>query len=118
MEQHSIDRHIGKKITIRRKLCRLSSSDLGSMMGVNSQEIEQYEMGNGDITSETLFELGKSLKVNPNYFFDGYNNKSIGIVFDTDIELLNFYDNIRQRQNHKELVEAILIPKLRSIEKK
>jgi transcriptional regulator with XRE-family HTH domain len=107
MEQHSIDHHIGRKITIRRKLCRLSSSDLGSMMGISTQEIEQYEMGNGDISLETLFELGKSLKVNPNYFFDGYNNKSIGIVFGTGIELLNFYDNIRQRQNHKQLALAM-----------
>ena len=56
---------LGKNISKIRKFRKMTQEDLGSMVGLNSNRIEQYEIGYRMPRKDLLNEIAKALDVNP-----------------------------------------------------
>lgn len=69
-----IDIFVGQRARERRRLARLSQSELGKRLGVSFQAVQKYESGHIRISASTLFRLGQILRVGPAYFFEGYSD--------------------------------------------
>src|SRR5579872_6709905 len=65
-----IDRHVGNRLCIRRKLMGLSQTALAETVGITFQQIQKYERGANRISAGMLYCLGQSLDVPPAYFFE------------------------------------------------
>jgi len=86
-EQHkSVYVYIGQRIKERRKLLRLSQTQLADLMGFSYQQMQKYETGVSHVTAGKLLLFAKILNVSPSYFYEGLKlDEAIGKRIDTDI---------------------------------
>ena len=66
-----IDRHVGARLKMRRKLVKMSQGKLGESLGVTFQQVQKYEKGSNRIGASRLHQISRVLNVMPAYFFDG-----------------------------------------------
>lgn len=69
---HPMDAYIGKKIKARRSQIKMSQGELGKTIGVSFQQIQHHEKGVERVSARRLYDFAKTLNVEVNYFFDGY----------------------------------------------
>ena len=110
----NIDKHIGNRIKLRRKLIGLSREKLGNHIGVSSQQIQKYEAGISAVKPSKLFKMAEILSVDPNYFFDTYITDSsqakVATTYDEilnqeeTLELINLYYRIKDFETRKSLI--------------
>src|ERR1044072_1581545 len=67
----SIDRHVGAKVRMRRRMLGLSQTDLADGLGVTYQQVQKYETGANRIGASRLQQIGGVLKGEPSFFFEG-----------------------------------------------
>lgn len=63
---------IGFKIKARRSSLNISQQNMSNALGLSFQQIQKYEKGVNKISSVTLYHIAQILKVNVEYFFDGF----------------------------------------------
>lgn len=73
---HPVDRHVGRRVKLRRMALEISQDTLGKAMGVTFQQIQKYEKGVNRISASKIYELAGQLEVPIQYFFDGYADGS------------------------------------------
>jgi transcriptional regulator with XRE-family HTH domain len=110
----NIDKHIGNRIKLQRKLLGLSREKLGNHIGLSSQQIQKYEAGISAVKPSTLFKIAEILSLDPNYFFDTYVTASsqakVATTYDEilnqeeTLELIGFYYRIKDFETRKALV--------------
>ena len=71
MSEHLIDKHVGKRLRLRRTILGISQDVLGNAVGVTFQQIQKYERGINRVSASRLFEISKALEVPVQYFFGG-----------------------------------------------
>ncbi len=71
MSEHLIDKHVGKRLRLRRTILGISQDVLGNAVGVTFQQIQKYERGINRVSASRLFEIAKALDVPVNFFFEG-----------------------------------------------
>lgn len=67
-----VDKHVGKRLRVRRSLLGISQEKLAEALGVTFQQIQKYERGINRISAGRLHDLSKQLEVPINYFFDKF----------------------------------------------
>ncbi len=65
-----IDVHVGSRVRLRRKLLGMSQRKLGEAIGLDYQQVQQYESGSVRIGASRLFDLARVLDVPVGFFFD------------------------------------------------
>ncbi len=65
-----IDRHVGRRLRLRRALVGLSQERLGELLGVTFQQIQKYERGANRIGAGRLWRLAAILGVPVAWFFE------------------------------------------------
>jgi hypothetical protein len=60
---------IGKCIAVRRNLCGISKQQLGTRLGIDSDEVEAYEQGAKRMSCSLLLQTAKQLNTTPRFFF-------------------------------------------------
>ena len=65
-----VDRHVGKKLRMRRIMLGLSQQVLGDAVGVSIQQIQKYEKATNRVASRKLYQFAKLLHVQVAYFFE------------------------------------------------
>jgi len=65
-----VDRHVGKKLRMRRIMLGLSQQVLGDAVGVSIQQIQKYEKATNRVASGKLYQFAKLLHVQVAYFFE------------------------------------------------
>jgi transcriptional regulator with XRE-family HTH domain len=68
---NSIDRHIGRRIRIRRQLLRMSSAEAAARLGVREAVFAEHEVGLLRLDALALIRLSGVLGVRLRYFYDG-----------------------------------------------
>lgn len=68
---NSIDRHIGRRVRIRRQMLRMSSAEAAAKLGVPIAVLEEYETGVLRLDVRSLVRLAPILSVRMRYFYDG-----------------------------------------------
>lgn len=130
-----IDIHVGSRIRLRREVLRLSQSELSSLLGVSYQQLQKYELGNSRVSASRLWDIGKTLKVGVEFFYQEMTDKIIqqspmmfnlsegeniclredSVDFDSDpmqkketIELVTAYYKISNRKSAKHLYDLVI----------
>ncbi|PHY20905.1 helix-turn-helix domain-containing protein [Caulobacter sp. BP25] len=66
-----VDKHVGARIRLRRKLLGLSQTHLGDALGLTFQQVQKYERGDNRVSASKLYDTAKALQVPIAYFFEG-----------------------------------------------
>ena len=65
-----IDKHVGSRVKLRRKILGLSQQKLAAALGVTFQQLQKNERGRNRIASSRLFDLSRALDVPIQFFFE------------------------------------------------
>ena len=118
---HPIDRHVGRRIRLRRAQLRLSQGALAARIGVSFQAVQKYESGSIRISASRLYEMSVALAVTPGFFFADYSGGpdaegapaaeagETGSAFDRreTLSLVRGYYGIRDRALQAEILRLI-----------
>lgn len=67
----AIDRHVGARIRMARKLRGMSLKRLAALLNLTYQQVQKYERGHNRISAGRLYELISILEVPITFFFEG-----------------------------------------------
>ncbi len=71
LEPHPVDIHVGQRMTVRRKLLKMSQTDLAVHVGYSYQQVQKYEKGLNRVSASVLYEFSSALGVPVSFFFEG-----------------------------------------------
>lgn len=109
-----IDRHVGKRLRVRRSLLGISQEKLAEAVGVTFQQIQKYERGTNRVSASRLLKFSQLLQVPIDYFYDQLeqeNESSFGMsdnkqeAFESNDGKIS-EDNVMEQKETIELVRA------------
>ncbi|WP_286192270.1 helix-turn-helix domain-containing protein [Roseomonas genomospecies 6] len=65
-----VDRHVGKRLRLRRTLLGMSQERLAAAIGLTFQQVQKYEKGTNRVGASMLVRLSQALDVPISFFFD------------------------------------------------
>jgi transcriptional regulator with XRE-family HTH domain len=68
---HPVDKHVGGRLRMRRRMLHLSLADLASALGITFQQVQKYEKGSNRISASRLQHMSQILQVPVPFFFEG-----------------------------------------------
>ena len=66
-----IDKHVGSRVRMRRKMLAMSQEKLGAALGLTFQQVQKYEKGTNRIGASRLQQISHILQVPVTFFFEG-----------------------------------------------
>lgn len=72
--QNPIDKHVGNRVRMRRKMLNMSQQKLGDAIGLTFQQVQKYEKGTNRIGASRLQQIARVLSVPVPFFFEGAPN--------------------------------------------
>jgi transcriptional regulator with XRE-family HTH domain len=66
-----IDKHVGSRVRMRRKMLNLSQERLGEALALTFQQVQKYEKGINRIGASRLQQIATILQVPVSFFFEG-----------------------------------------------
>lgn len=66
-----VDKHVGSRVRLRRKIMNMSQESLGGALGVTFQQVQKYERGVNRIGASRLYAVSQVLQVPVGFFFEG-----------------------------------------------
>ncbi len=78
-EASPIDRHVGARIRMRRKILGVSQEKLADSLGLTFQQVQKYEKGANRVSASKLDEIAAALQTQVAYFFEGLADPSIEV---------------------------------------
>ena len=71
IEENSVYVFVGQRIRERRKLLKLSQTQLAELMGFSYQQMQKYETGVSQLSVSKMLQFAKILNVPPIFFYNG-----------------------------------------------
>src|SRR5437016_12487453 len=71
-----IDKHVGRRVRMRRKMLAMSQEKLGAALGLTFQQVQKYENGTNRMGASRLQQMSHILQVPVEFFFEGAPNAS------------------------------------------
>jgi transcriptional regulator with XRE-family HTH domain len=68
---HPTDKHVGRRVRMRRLMLGLSQTKLADALGLTFQQVQKYEKGTNGIGGSRLQHISQILQVPPAFFFEG-----------------------------------------------
>src|SRR5262245_64561333 len=65
-----VDRHVGSRVRLRRKMLAMSQEKLGRALGLTFQQVQKYEKGANRIGGSRLQQISQILQVPIAFFFE------------------------------------------------
>jgi len=69
--QNPIDKHVGNRVRMRRKMLNMSQQKLGDGIGLTFQQVQKYEKGTNRVGASRLQQISEILQVPVSFLFDG-----------------------------------------------
>lgn len=133
-----VDKHVGKRLRMRRSLLGMSQEKLADSVGVTFQQIQKYEHGTNRVSAGRLLKFSEILQVPIDYFYEdlerkrdslkkpsyemadnnqeGYDLADNSKLAEKDIfsqketlDLVRLYYSVKDKKNRKELLKKIKI---------
>jgi transcriptional regulator with XRE-family HTH domain len=70
------DRHVGRRVRMRRMMLTMSQEQLADALGVTYQQVQKYERGANRMGASRLQQMSDILQVPVEFFFEGAPNAS------------------------------------------
>ena len=67
---NAVDKHVGKRVRLRRTLLGMSQEQLGTALNITFQQVQKYERGANRISASRLWDISQILDTSISYFFD------------------------------------------------
>jgi transcriptional regulator with XRE-family HTH domain len=77
--EDNFNKHLGNKLKLRRLALGLTQTKVAKAINVTFQQIQKYEKGTNGVSSIRLLQLANYLKVQVNYFFEGFSDYLINL---------------------------------------
>lgn len=71
-----VDAYVGARVRCRRNVLGISQEILAEKLGLTFQQIQKYERGANRVAASRLYQLAQIFSVEPNYFFEGYEESA------------------------------------------
>ena len=71
-----VDKHVGNRVRMRRKMLAMSQEKLGAALGLTFQQVQKYERGTNRMGASRLQQMSDILQVPVAFFFEGAPNAS------------------------------------------
>ena len=65
-----VDKHVGRRVRMRRKMLAMSQGKLGRALGLSFQQVQKYEKGANRIGGSRLQQISQILQVPVAFFFE------------------------------------------------
>jgi transcriptional regulator with XRE-family HTH domain len=78
-----VDRHVGLRLRVRRRECKISQQELGRVIGVTFQQIQKYERGVNRMSASTIYKMATALGAPVSHFFEGLPASGPSTALDT-----------------------------------
>lgn len=111
-ESTKLDGFIGSKVRSRRMSLGMSQEKLAESIGVTFQQVQKYEKGINRISASTLFKISRTLQVEVQFFFEGYQCVE-GTHLSEDNALVYENDNAKETRNILKAYYKISSPSIR-----
>jgi transcriptional regulator with XRE-family HTH domain len=66
-----VDKHVGSRVRMRRKMLGMSQDKLGKELGLTFQQVQKYEKGANRIGASRMQQIAQVLQVPVEFFFEG-----------------------------------------------
>jgi transcriptional regulator with XRE-family HTH domain len=66
-----VDKHVGSRVRMRRKMLGMSQTKLGDALGITFQQVQKYEKGANRIGAGRLQHISHILQIPVPFFFEG-----------------------------------------------
>jgi transcriptional regulator with XRE-family HTH domain len=66
-----VDKHVGSRVRMRRKMLAISQEKLGNALGLTFQQVQKYEKGANRIGASRLEHISRILQFPVAFFFEG-----------------------------------------------
>jgi transcriptional regulator with XRE-family HTH domain len=66
-----VDKHVGRRVRMRRMMLAMSQLKLGDALGLIFQQVQKYEKGTNRIGASRLQQISHILQVPVTFFFEG-----------------------------------------------
>jgi transcriptional regulator with XRE-family HTH domain len=66
-----VDKHVGSRVRMRRRMLDMSQTALGEALGVTFQQVQKYEKGTNRISASRLQQIANLMRVTVTFFFEG-----------------------------------------------
>jgi len=70
-----VDKHVGRRVRMRRKMLAMSQEKLGAALGLTFQQVQKYENGTNRMGASRLQQISHILQVPVAFFFEGLPNE-------------------------------------------
>ena len=77
---NEIDKHLGKRLRMRRRSLGLTQQQIAEAVGVRFQQIQKYECGANRISAARLWLLAKALEAPVGAFFEGITEDVVEMI--------------------------------------
>jgi len=67
----SIDKYVGGRVRMRRRMLGMSQEALGERLGITFQQVQKYEKGKNRVSASRLQAISHILQVPVSFFFEG-----------------------------------------------
>jgi transcriptional regulator with XRE-family HTH domain len=67
----AIDKHVGRRVRMRRMLIGMTQEKLGEALGLTFQQVQKYEKGTNRIGASRLHQIAAILGVPVEFFYEG-----------------------------------------------
>ena len=68
-DPEAIDKLVGTRIRLRRKMLHMSQDNVASILGITFQQFQKYEIGESKVSASRLYMIAKILGVGMEYFY-------------------------------------------------
>ena len=66
-----VDKHVGGRVRMRRKMLAMSQTQLADALGLTFQQVQKYEKGTNRMGASRLQQMSHILQVPVGFFFEG-----------------------------------------------
>jgi transcriptional regulator with XRE-family HTH domain len=101
-----VDRHVGSRVRMRRRMLAVSQEKLGRALGLTFQQVQKYEKGTNRIGASRLEQISRILQVPVEFFFEGASDASGAGKQDGRIRLLEEINQFIASAEGVRLVQA------------
>lgn len=108
-----VDIHVGNRIRIRRQQLGLSQEKLATLLGLTFQQVQKYERGMNRVGASRLWDLGKIMDVEINYFYANMDELTVNqsprqlSLSQLDLEDLLPIDEIYDPMQDSKIIEMV-----------
>ena len=106
-----VDRHVGKRLQLARKIAGLSDVEIAKRLGITPQMLAKHELGISRLSAAQLFELSNALNIPTVWFFEGMVNSPAThrtlLRTAEAAELVSLFSNIVDKGKRKQILNDV-----------